>query len=139
MIRKFLHTRAPSGLHPLWFTSVTTLWLVALANIPLWRQLHQLPEVTGLRGLFFGLGMAAMIAGLTHALISLLNARRLLKPVLSLFLLSAASGAYFMMSYGIVIDPTMIQNVTQTDPREAADLLNWRMLVALGLLGVLPI
>ena len=138
MIRHFLRTRAPSGLHPLWLTSATTLWLVTLANVPLWRQLHQLPEVTGLRGLLFSLGMATLIGGLTHALLSVFNARRLLKPVLTLFLLSAASGAYFMWSYGIVIDATMIQNVTQTDPREAADLLNWRMLVALGLLGVLP-
>jgi lipid A ethanolaminephosphotransferase len=138
MIQTFLRNRAPSGVHPLWLTSITTLWLVCLSNIPLWRQLQQLPEVTGLRGLLFGLGMATMIAGLTHALLSLLNARWLIKPVLTLFLLSASSGAYFMMSYGIVIDPTMILNVAQTDPREAADLLNWRMLVILGLLGLLP-
>ena len=138
MIQKFLRSRAPSGVHPLWLTTLTTLWLVAFANIPLWRQLQQLPEVTGLRGLLFGLGMATMIAGLTHALLSLLNIRGLLKPVLTVFLLSAASGAYFMMSYGIVIDPTMIQNVAQTDPKEAADLFNWRMLVVMGLLGLLP-
>jgi lipid A ethanolaminephosphotransferase len=138
MIQTFLRSRAPSGVHPLWLTALTTLWLVAFANIPLWRQLQQLPEVTGLRGLLFGLGMATMIAGLTHALLSLLNIRGLLKPVLTVFLLSAASGAYFMMSYGIVIDPTMIQNVAQTDPKEAADLFNWRMLVVMGLLGLLP-
>lgn len=119
-------------------TLLTTLWLVSLANIPLWQQLHRLPEVSGTRGVLFALGLAAVIAGLTHALLSLLNWRWLLKPVLTVFLLSAASGAYFMMSYGIVIDPTMIVNVAQTDPREAADLLNWRMLVTLGVLGVLP-
>ena len=138
MIQKFLRTHAPSGVHPLWLTTLTTLWLVTLPNIPLWRQLQQLPEVSGLRGLLFGLGMASMIAGLTHGLLSLLNVRWLIKPVLTVFLLSAASGAYFMMSYGIVIDPTMIQNVAQTDPKEAADLFNWRMLVVMGLLGVLP-
>jgi lipid A ethanolaminephosphotransferase len=138
MIQTFLRRLAPSGIHPLWLTSLTTLWLVTFSNIPLWLQLQQLPEVTGLRGLLFGAGMAAMIAGLTHALLSLLNARWLLKPALTIFLLSAASGAYFMMSYGIVIDPTMIQNVAQTDPKEAADLFNWRMLVVMGLLGLLP-
>ena len=124
--------------HPLFLTLLASLWLVTLPNIPLWRQLAQLPEVSGLRGLLFGLGMALGIAALTHALLSLLNWRWLLKPVLTLFLMSAASGAYFMWSYGIVIDATMIVNVAQTDPREAADLLNWRMLVALGLLGALP-
>lgn len=125
--------------HPLFLTLLASLWLVTLPNIPLWRQLAQLPEVSGLRGGLFGLGLALGIAGLTHALLSLLNWRWLLKPVLTLFLMSAASGAYFMWSYGIVIDATMIVNVAQTDPREAADLLNWRLLLSLGVLGVLPV
>ena len=125
--------------HPLVLTWLASLWLVALPNIALWRQLSQLPEVTGPRGLLFGIGLAFGVAGLTHALLTLLNWRWLLKPVLTLFLLSAASGAYFMWSYGIVIDATMIVNVLQTDPREAADLLNWRMLLSLVVLGVLPV
>ena len=124
--------------HPLLLTLLVSVWLVALPNAPLWRQLAQLPEVTGLRGFLFGLGFAVGIAALTHALLVLLNWRWLLKPVLTLFLLSAASGAYFMWSYGIVIDDPMIINVVQTDPREAGDLLNWRMLLAVGLLGLLP-
>ena len=132
-------TSTSSARHPLLLTALATLWLVALPNIPLWRQLSNLPEVTGLRGLLFGLGLACGIAGLTHALLSLLNWRWLLKPVLTLFLLSAASGAYFMWSYGIVIDANMIVNVVQTDPREAADLLNWRLLLSLGVLGALPV
>ena len=59
----------------------------------------------------------------------------LLKPVLVVALLAGASGAYFMASYGIVIDTPMLVNVLQTDPSEATDLLNWRMAVALLLLG----
>lgn len=124
--------------HPLALTLLVSLWLVTLPNLALWRQLILLPEVNGLRGLLFGLGLATGIAGLTHALLSLLNWRWLLKPVLTVFLLSAASGAYFMWSYGIVIDATMIVNVMQTDPREAADLLNWRLLLTLAVLGILP-
>ena len=131
-------TSSSTARHPLLLTLLASVWLVTLPNMALWRQLAQLPEVTGLRGLLFGLGLALGIAGLTHALLSLLNWRGLLKPVLTLFLLSAASGAYFMWSYGIVIDATMIVNVMQTDPREAGDLLNWRLLLSLLFLGVLP-
>ena len=138
MIKRVLLNSPVTARHPLLLTLLTSLWLVTLPNIALWRQLSQLPEVTGLRGLLFGLGFAFVIAGLTHALLSLLNWRWLLKPVLTLFLLSAASGAYFMSSYGIVIDTPMLVNVVQTDPREAADLFNWRMLLSLGVLGVLP-
>ena len=127
-----------SARHPLHLTLLTSLWLVTLPNLPLWTRLHALPEITGLRGLLFGLGLALGVAALTHALLCLLNWRWLLKPVLTLCILSAASGAYFMWSYGIVIDANMIVNVAQTDPREAADLLNWRMLLSLLVLGLLP-
>ena len=129
----------PATRHPLQLILLVSLWLAALPNLPLWRQLAQLPEVTGLRGVLFGLGLAVSIVTLTHALLTLLNWRWLLKPVLTVFLLSAASGAYFMWSYGIVIDTPMLVNVVQTDPREATDLLNWRMLLSMGLLGLLPV
>ena len=119
-------------------TLLTSVWLLTLPNLALWRQLSHLPEVSGLRGALFALGMAAGIAGLTHALLSLLNWRWLLKPMLTVVLLSSASGAYFMWSYGIVIDANMIVNVMQTDPREATDLLNWRLMMFILLLGILP-
>ena len=136
---KFTRPNAPAApRHPLLLTLLVSLWLVALPNAPLWRQLAQLPEVSGLRGLLFGLGFAVGIAALTQALLALLNWRWLLKPVLTVFLLSAASGTYFMWSYGIVIDDPMIVNLIQTDPREAGDLLSWRMALAIGALGVLP-
>lgn len=127
------------GWHPLTLSALTSLWLVTAANLALWQRLDALPEVNGLRGLLFCLGTGAMIFGLLQALLSLLNWRPLLKPVLGLLLVSAASGAYFMMSYGIVIDASMIVNVMQTDPREAADLLNWRLFVTLLVLAVLPL
>jgi lipid A ethanolaminephosphotransferase len=98
-----------------------------------------LPEVQGTRGLLFTLGMGVAIWAITLMLTLMLGWSRLLKPVLSLLVVSAAAGAYFMISYGIVIDATMITNVMQTDPREAADLLNWRMIVALLVLAVLPL
>ncbi|MEY5027723.1 MAG: Phosphoethanolamine transferase EptA [Pseudomonadota bacterium] len=125
--------------HPLWLSLLTTLWLVTLPNWPLWRQLMALPEVQGTRGLLFALGMGVAIWAITLMLTLMLGWPRLLKPVLSLLVISAAAGAYFMLSYGIVIDATMITNVMQTDPREAADLLNWRMIVALLVLAVLPL
>ncbi len=124
--------------HPAWVAVLGSLWLASVGNYALWQQIHQLPEVSGLRGLAFALGFGAIIAATITTLLGFLNWRGALKPVLSVFFLSAASGAYFMVSYGIVIDSTMITNVLQTDTKEALDLLNWRMLISLMLLGVLP-
>jgi lipid A ethanolaminephosphotransferase len=124
--------------HPAWVAVLGSLWLAGIGNFALWQQVHQLPEVSGFRGLAFALGFGAIIAAALTAILSILNWRGLLKPVLTVFFLSAASGAYFMVSYGIVIDSTMITNVLQTDTKEALDLMNWRMLISLLLLGILP-
>ena len=124
--------------HPVWVALLGSLWLASVGNYALWQQVHQLPEVTGLRGLAFALGFGVIITSALTAVLSFLNWRGWLKPVLTVFFLSAASGAYFMVSYGIVIDSTMITNVVQTDTKEALDLLNWRMLISLLVLGILP-
>jgi len=115
-----------------------SVWLATIGNLALWEQVQQLPEVTGLRGLAFAIGFGTIITAATLSILSLLNWRGWLKPVLTVFFLSAASGAYFMMSYGIVIDSTMITNVIQTDTKEALDLFNWRMLISFVFLGLLP-
>jgi lipid A ethanolaminephosphotransferase len=124
--------------HPAWVAVVGSLWLASLGNIALWMQVHQLPEVSGLRGFAFAMGFGAIITATLTLVLSLFNWRWLLKPVLTVFFFSAASGAYFMMSYGIVIDSSMITNVIQTDTKEAMDLMNWRMLISFFVLGLLP-
>jgi len=124
--------------HPLWVAILGSLWLATIGNFALWQQVHQLPEVSGLRGLAFTVGFGVIITAAITAILSFFNWRGLLKPVLAVFFLSAASGAYFMVSYGIVIDSTMITNVVQTDTKEALDLMNWRMLISLLILGILP-
>ena len=132
------HSFQTNAWHPAWVALLGSLWLASAGNYALWQQVHQLPEVNGLRGLAFTLGFGLIITCALTSLLSLFNWGKLLKPVLTVFFFSAASGAYFMMSYGIVIDSTMITNVIQTDTKEALDLFNWRMLVSFAILGLLP-
>lgn len=127
-----------TGRHPFALIVLSAFWLVTVANVPLWRHLAQLPELQNARGLAFAAGFGVALFLLIVAVLSLLAWRWSLKPVLSLLFVSAAAGAYFMLSYGVVIDSTMMVNVMQTDPREAGELLNWRLLAVLVLLGVFP-
>lgn len=53
---------------------------------------------------------------------------RATKPVLIVLLLISALTAYFMDSYGVVINDEMLQNVVQTNPAEARDLITLRLL-----------
>lgn len=128
-----------TGWNPLTLAFGAALWIAVLCNGPLWSALRAMPEMATLRGALFIGGFALMIAALTGALLALLAWRWTIKPAIALFLVSAALGAHFMGTYGVVIDPSMMTNVLQTDPREVRDLLSMRLLVHVVLLAALPI
>ena len=130
---------ASSASHPATLVVLVSLWLASVCNLPLWRAVAALPGTEGLRGWGFALAFMVLVAAGNAAVIGLLAWGRALKPVLGVMLLAGAAGVYFMWSYGIVIDTTMLVNVLQTDPREAGDLLNWRMAAALLLLAAPPL
>ena len=85
------------------------------------------------------LGFFVFITGLQTAFLSLFSWGRLLKPMLIFVLIYAALGAYFMLSYGIVVDKSMLINVLQTDLRESKELFSWQLLLVLALMALLPI
>ena len=130
---------APQAWHPAWLVVLVSVWLATACNVPLWREVAALPDHTGLRGASFGLAFAVIVAAGNVALLSLLAWGRGLKPALVLVVLMAALGTYFMFSYGIVIDASMLTNVLQTDVREAGDLLNWRLAATVLALAAPPL
>ncbi len=128
-----------AGWNPLMLAFGAALWIAVLCNGPLWSALRALPEMATSRGTLFVGGFALMIAAATGAMLALLAWRWTIKPAIALFLVSAALGAHFMSTYGVVIDPSMMTNVLQTDPREVRDLLSVRMFAHVALLAALPI
>ena len=118
--------------------AIVCLWLITVGNINLWQTLAALPGVAGARGLWFGVVFGVGIAGATFALLALSAWRGVFQLVAAFFLISAAASSHFMLSYGIVIDTSMLANVVATDAREAADLMTWRMIAFLSAVGVLP-
>lgn len=129
----------PRHLHPAWVVVLISAWLATACNVPLWREVAQLPGQGSLRGWGFALAFAIIVAAGNAALLSLLAWRWTLKPAAAVLVVMAAFGAYFMLAYGIAIDASMLVNVLQTDVREAGDLLSWRMLATVGALAVPPL
>ena len=125
--------------NPLTLALITSLWVAAFANWPLWRALLALPENASPRGALFIAGFGAMIASLTFVLLCVAAWRRAIKPAVALFLVPAAAGAHFMGTYGVVIDPTMMVNVLQTNATETRDLISLRLVASLLLIAALPI
>ncbi|WP_395700365.1 phosphoethanolamine transferase [Aquabacterium sp.] len=141
---RFFPTRRPAdgprgGAHPARSILYSSLWMASAGNLALGQALHRAQLLDGWRGAGFALGFALAIAAVMALLLSLVAWRVTYKPVLTALLLATAFGAYFMLSYGVVIDSTMMINVLQTDLRETRDLLSLRMLLTVLLLAGLPI
>ncbi len=129
---------ARSPWHPTALLAVLTAWLATVGNLPLWLAVWQLPETQGARALSTLGGLVLLLLGLLGVFLSLLVWPRWLKPVGVLLLVMATSSSFFMLTYGVVIDTSMLANVVQTDVREVRDLLSWPMLAALVFGVLLP-
>lgn len=130
---------APRGWNPLTLAALASVWIATVCNWPLWRSLGALPEMASARGALFMLAFGGVIASACLLLLAVAAWSRSVKFVIAVFLISAALCAHFMGSYGVVIDPTMMLNVVQTDVRETRDLMGWPMLLSVLLLAVLPL
>lgn len=84
-------------------------------------------------------GSIVLLQGsLTLLLLSLVGFKYLVKPALVTLFITSSASAYFMDSYGIIIDREMLQNMAQTDLAESLDLFSARLALYLIFLGLLP-
>ncbi len=112
--------------------------MALLANFSLWKALAAAVDLHTAQGALFALSQLVLVVAATVFLLAFFAWPRLLQLAMTVFLLAAASNAYFMDNYGVVIEASMIQNLVQTDVREATELLTPKMAVYMLLLGVLP-
>ena len=127
------------SIKPSYLVVLVSLWLTSVCNAGLWLAIWRLPELVGFKNAAFVLGFFVFILGLQIAFLSLFAWTKLVKPVLIFVLIYAALGAYFMLSYGVVVDKSMLVNVLQTDLRESTELFSLQLVWVLGLMALLPI
>jgi lipid A ethanolaminephosphotransferase len=125
-------------LPPLGLTAASSLWMATAANMPLWRELHALGLLDGVGDWLLAASLAVIMASALVGLLSLFAWRWTLKPAIVLLLCLSAAASYFMGTYHIVVDSDMVVNVLQTDPHEAAALLDASMVGAALMLVLLP-
>ena len=87
----------------------------------------------------FALALAVGLFGVHFLLLSVLANRWTVKPLLALLIVLTALTAYYMQSFGIYLDPTMVRNVLRTDLAEARELWSWSLLPHLALYAGLPL
>ncbi|MGH8416359.1 MAG: phosphoethanolamine transferase [Pseudomonas sp.] len=118
---------------------LSSLCLVLFYNLATWHALVGLTQLQGIKAVAFYISFAFFLWAAITLLLTLVSFRPTLKPVLSLVALCSAAAAYFMNTYGVSIDTTMMENVLETNPGEVKALLSGKLFLYLGVLGALPI
>jgi lipid A ethanolaminephosphotransferase len=87
---------------------------------------------------FFLLSLVIFSVLANIIILSLACYKYTIKPILILILLLSSFTAYFMDSYNVIINDSMIDNVLKTDFHESLDLVSIKLFLYLILLGILP-
>lgn len=115
-----------------------SIYLTLVANWALWFQLERIgsaPAVLVRTALMLGiLNACGMVA-----ILSFTAWTRWMKVIWLAMALTAALSQYYMLTYSVVMDPGMAANVLQTDAREVADLLGWRLFLGVMLVMAIPL
>ncbi|OIQ96726.1 phosphoethanolamine transferase EptA [mine drainage metagenome] len=119
----------------LWLCSI---YIVLTDNQYFWHALLKLVDISTLSGILFSLSIFAILTSVFSFIFHAFSTKVLLKPVLILMLILAAGVGYFQTNYGVIIDKSMIQNVVETDYKEASELISFSLLFHLALYGLLP-
>ena len=125
-------------IHSAYLPLTAASFLVLTCNISFWKGFMAATGGFRAANLPVYLGSILLLVLIFNGVLSLVNYRRLIKPVVIGLLIMSSLTAYFMSQYGIVVDASMVQNVMETDVREAGELFSWKLVQSLVLLGLLP-
>ena len=116
---------------------LVSLFIATFGNVSFFKQVLEVYPPSG-RTIFDLISLAVLLLAINALLLCMLAFGRLAKPVLVLTLFLASLLAYFMDSFGIVINTEMLQNIAETQPSEVRDLLTPRLFAYVLIVGVLP-
>jgi len=115
----------------------SSLFLVLFSNFTFFKSVTDVYEISW-QNIGFLISLALFLMMVIMLLLRLITSRNTLKPIIITLLLLSAITSYFMNTYHVIIDDTMIQNMAETNIGESLDLLTVKLVVYILLFGVLP-
>ena len=131
-------SRLPA-LSPQALTLLVCLSFTLFYNRRFWSAVIEAEPPTGLDDWGLLVAYGVVVTGLHLVVFLPLAGRVTVKPLLTALVMVAASVSYFTGQYGTYFDTHMIDNVLQTDTREAGELLTPGLVLYLLLFGLLPL
>lgn len=122
-----------------WLVALIALYAVAFGNGPWWKAVsvgrHAGDPATWL---FIAASALALIA-LHFVIFVLPSTRWAVKPLLTAIVIATAAAVYYMRTYSVVLDTTMLRNVVRTDTREASELITWSLVWSVVTWSLVPV
>jgi len=115
----------------------TTLFLLFFDNYSFFNNVLKIYPLEE-KNIGFLLSLAVVLFSFTLLLLTILSSKYTTKPILIIVLIISSFTSYFMNSYSVIIDDSMIRNILQTNFNESMDLLSIKQIVYFLLLGLLP-
>ena len=122
------------------FVAAVCVFNLIAFQLPLLRYAIKVSDLADIHGVTQIVSLQILQICLLAAMLFLLSTMSVfvMKFVTAILLICNAVGLYFMVSYGIEIDRSMISNIFNTDPRETAELLHVSMIPFVLVLGLVP-
>ncbi len=119
------------------FILLTSIFFSAFYNDLFWKKVAVVYPF-GTANIWYFISLFIVLSSVIYIVLTLINFKYILKPVLIILFMITASTSYFMNSYGVVIDDQMINNLFETQVAEANDLVSWKLFFDLFIWGVIP-
>ena len=121
------------------FNFIIAVWLGLCLNFTFLSKIEALTPYQGIKVHLFLVATAFVLVALYNFLLQILDWKWTAKFFAIVLVFIGGFSAYFVSSLGVVVSPDQIQNIAQTDPAEASDLMSPQLLLwTLGFV-VLPI
>lgn len=116
---------------------LVTIFIMFTANLALFKRILEIYPYQ-LSNVGFLISLSLFFTALTAMLFLLIVQGRFSRWILALLLVVSTQAAYYMDTYGVIVDLVMIDNILQTNSQELAGLLSVNLLVRTLFLGIIP-
>ncbi len=134
-----LFTLKRPTLSRLWLLTAFSLYIAVFLNIAYYRQVLAVMPLTTVHTTLVFLSMPLVAFSVINIAATLASFLRLDRVLLAVFILVSAAAQYFIISFGIVLDRSMIVNMLDTTASESFALVTPQLLLTLLVSAILPI
>ncbi len=121
------------------FILLCSLFISLCLNIAFYRQVMLLMPIHSLHDVFVFISMPIVAFSVINIVLTLASFFWLDRLLILSFILMSAAAQYFIFSFGVVIDRTMITNIIDTTSAESFALMTPKLIITLLLSAALPL